>query len=98
MVGSSGTESTGHYVLKNQKLRTLVDDSLGWCPATEKQGEAQNQEPGCRLGLEKKSEWEVGSQGDNLQHPVEGLALQHLIPQNMVDLIAVSIKSSWGCS
>ena len=75
----------------------MAEDSLVQCPAAEEQGEAQHQERGCTLGLEKESEWVVGSQGDHPQHPVEGLAL-HLILTNMVSAVQVSIKSSWGCS
>lgn len=98
MGSSSGAERTQSAEFKRlkRKLR-MAEDSLVRCPTAKEQGEAQNQKPGCTLGLEKKSEWVVGSHGDNPQHPVEGLAL-HLILTNTVSFIQVSIKSSWGCS
>lgn len=63
MVGSSGAERTQGPVSQRvqRKRRTLAEGSLRQCPATKEQGEAENQEPGCSLRLEKQSEWEVGS-------------------------------------
>lgn len=77
MVGSSGMERAQGTIFKRikGKLRILAEESLGQCPETEGEGETQNQEPGCRQKLEEKSEWEVGSQGNNLRHSVQGLVL-----------------------